>query len=274
MSCSQPTLNPIRTPLLGVFEKVGSWPRPTNRKMVAIIHAIAAKRCTAVVPGQYAGLRAYDGPGFVPWRYEISFLAGTVVGIGIADSPSPRSPVRTRHSNAATSFAARPTAARAKDCPTHALYAKPERRHKLARAARPPTTGRRGQCNPPCQSLGRGHATTMRHMKPEKSGQSEAAPATRRPAKPEFDSPTPAAKSRAPATPGRVRPEEWRGTKRNASINDAIVVKFKVLSARGKTLAQIADKLGISIGRARNISAEIRLGKEVAGRGGRPRAAY
>jgi len=66
----------------------------------------------------------------------------------------------------------------------------------------------------------------------------------------------------APPAPSRLRPEEWRGTKRNASINDAIVAKFKVLSARGKSLAQIADKLGISIGRARNISAEIRLGKK------------
>lgn len=59
-----------------------------------------------------------------------------------------------------------------------------------------------------------------------------------------------------------MRPEEWRGTKRNASINEAVVAKFKVLSARGKTLTQIADKLGISIGRAKNIYAEIRLGKK------------
>jgi len=70
------------------------------------------------------------------------------------------------------------------------------------------------------------------------------------------------AKPAAALAAGRLRPEEWRGTKRNASINDAIVAKFKVLSARGKSLAQIADKLGISIGRARNISAEIRLGKK------------
>lgn len=59
-----------------------------------------------------------------------------------------------------------------------------------------------------------------------------------------------------------MRPEEWRGTRRNASINDAIVAKFKVLSARGRTLAQIADKLAISIGRARNISAQIRRNKK------------
>jgi hypothetical protein len=70
------------------------------------------------------------------------------------------------------------------------------------------------------------------------------------------------AKPRAPAAPGRVRPEEWRGTKRNVSINDTLVAKFKVLSARGKTLTQIADKLAISVGRAKNISAEIRLGKK------------
>lgn len=72
----------------------------------------------------------------------------------------------------------------------------------------------------------------------------------------------PAAKPRATAAPSRIPPEEWRGTRRNASINDTIVAKFKVLSARGKTLTQIADKLAISIGRARNISAEIRLGKK------------
>lgn len=74
--------------------------------------------------------------------------------------------------------------------------------------------------------------------------------------------PAPAAKPKAIAAPSRLRPDEWRGTKRNAAINDAIVSKFKVLSARGKTLTQIADRLGISIGRARNISAEIRLGKK------------
>jgi hypothetical protein len=73
---------------------------------------------------------------------------------------------------------------------------------------------------------------------------------------------TPSAKPPAPAAPGRMRPEEWRGTRRNASINDAIVAKFKVLSARGRTLAQIADKLAISIGRARNISAQIRRNKK------------
>ncbi len=78
---------------------------------------------------------------------------------------------------------------------------------------------------------------------------------------PTLEASAPAAKRGTPAAPGRMRPEEWRGSKRNASINDAIVAKFKVLSGRGKTLAQIADKLGISIGRARNISAEIRLGK-------------
>ena len=66
----------------------------------------------------------------------------------------------------------------------------------------------------------------------------------------------------APAAPTRVRPEEWRGAKRNASINEAIVAKFKVLHARGRTLAQISDKLGITQGRAKNILAEIRLGKK------------
>jgi hypothetical protein len=101
----------------------------------------------------------------------------------------------------------------------------------------------------------------MRHMKPKKSGQTEAAVESRRAARPKVE-PSPASKPRAPAAPVRVRPEEWRGTKRNASINDAILAKFKVLSSRGKTLTQIADKLGISIGRAKNLSAEIRLGKK------------
>jgi transposase len=55
--------------------------------------------------------------------------------------------------------------------------------------------------------------------------------------------------------------DEWRGTKRNAAINDALTAKFKLLHARGKSLSQIAEKLGISIGRARNMAAEIRLGK-------------
>jgi hypothetical protein len=99
-------------------------------------------------------------------------------------------------------------------------------------------------------------------MKPAKSGQDGAAAASGRRASPGAKPSAPAAKPPAPAAPGRVRPEEWRGTRRNASINDAIVAKFKVLSARGKTLAQIADKLQISIGRAKNISAEIRLGKK------------
>jgi hypothetical protein len=83
-----------------------------------------------------------------------------------------------------------------------------------------------------------------------------------KPARPGPTAAAPAAKPRTPASASRVRPEEWRGAKRNASINDAIVAKFKVLSARGKTLTQIADKLGITIGRAKNISAEIRLGKK------------
>jgi hypothetical protein len=99
-------------------------------------------------------------------------------------------------------------------------------------------------------------------MKSEKSGQTEAATASRRLAKPTVEASAPAPKPRAPGAPSRIRPEEWRGTKRNASINDTIVAKFKVLSARGKTLTQISDKLGISIGRAKNISAEIRLGKK------------
>jgi len=94
-------------------------------------------------------------------------------------------------------------------------------------------------------------------MKPDPKRAGAAAPA---PTRARADAPAPAAKTRAPAT--RVRAEEWRGSKRNASINEAIVVKFKILSARGKTLAQIADKLGITLGRARNISAEIRLGKK------------
>jgi hypothetical protein len=102
----------------------------------------------------------------------------------------------------------------------------------------------------------------MKHRNPEKSGQTEAAVAAPRLAEPRVEPAAPAAKPRLPAAPSRIRPEEWRGTKRNASINDTIVAKFKVLSARGKTLTQIADKLGISIGRAKNISAEIRLGKK------------
>jgi hypothetical protein len=99
-------------------------------------------------------------------------------------------------------------------------------------------------------------------MKPEKPGEIEGAATSRRPAKPKLEPSAQAAKPRAPAAPTRVRPEEWRGTKRNAAINDTIAAKFKVLSARGKTLTQIADRLGISIGRARNLSAEIRLGKK------------
>ena len=71
-----------------------------------------------------------------------------------------------------------------------------------------------------------------------------------------------APRARTEEVAARVRPEEWRGSKRNAAIQDAIVAKFKVLNARGKTLTQIADRLGISIGRAKNISAEIRLGKK------------
>jgi len=94
-------------------------------------------------------------------------------------------------------------------------------------------------------------------MKPDPKPADATTPA---PAKPRADAP--AARSRAPAPATRVRADEWRGSKRNASINEAIVAKFKILSARGKTLAQIADKLGITIGRARNISAEIRLGKK------------
>jgi len=97
---------------------------------------------------------------------------------------------------------------------------------------------------------------------PLKTGPTEAMAASRRPALPRAGTSASAAQPRAPAAPSRVRPEEWRGTRRNASINDAIVAKFKVLSARGKTLVQIADKLGISVGRAKNISAEIRLGKK------------
>jgi len=84
----------------------------------------------------------------------------------------------------------------------------------------------------------------------------------RRPAKPRGAVPATSAEPGAAAVAHRVRPEEWRGTKRNASINAAIVAKFKVLSGRGKSLTQIADKLGISLGRAKNISAEIRLGKK------------
>jgi len=99
-------------------------------------------------------------------------------------------------------------------------------------------------------------------MKPGKPGPREGAAASRREARPAVKASTPAATAATPATPARLRPEEWRGTKRNASINDAIVAKFKVLHARGKTLAQIADRLGITVGRARNISAEIRLGKK------------
>ena len=102
----------------------------------------------------------------------------------------------------------------------------------------------------------------MKPEKPQKSGQAKDAAASRRLEKPRVEASASAAKPRAPAAPSRVRPEEWRGTKRNASINDAIVAKFKVLNARGKALTQIADKLGISIGRAKNISAEIRLGKK------------
>ena len=99
-------------------------------------------------------------------------------------------------------------------------------------------------------------------MKPEKPGRTETASAPRRLTRPKAAPLAPVAKPRAPAAPGRVRPEEWRGTKRNVSINDTLVAKFKVLSARGKTLTQIADKLAISVGRAKNISAEIRLGKK------------
>ncbi len=102
----------------------------------------------------------------------------------------------------------------------------------------------------------------MRQIKPGKPGQTKAGGASRRLAKPGVEPSAPAAMPRTPDAPSRVRPEEWRGTKRNASINDAIVAKFKVLGARGKTLTQIADKLGISLGRAKNISAEIRLGKK------------
>ena len=102
----------------------------------------------------------------------------------------------------------------------------------------------------------------MRHMKPKKSGQTEVAGTSRWVGESRLEASPPAAKPRTPAAPVRVRPEEWRGTKRNASINDAILAKFKVLSSRGKTLTQIADKLGISIGRAKNLSAEIRLGKK------------
>jgi len=99
-------------------------------------------------------------------------------------------------------------------------------------------------------------------MKPGKPGQTQSTAASRRTARPGAEASPPASSPSAPTAPGRLRPEEWRGKKRNTSINEAITAKFKVLHARGKSLAQIADKLGISVGRARNIFAEIRLGKK------------
>ena len=132
-------------------------------------------------------------------------------------------------------------------------------RSALAQRAAPPEVGLiEPHWNLPCGDQG----AMMENMKPEKSGRTGAARAIPRPAKGGVEAPATKAKPRAPAAPGRVHPEEWRGARRNAAINDTIVAKFKVLSARGKNITQIADKLGISIGRARNISAEIRLGKK------------
>jgi len=101
----------------------------------------------------------------------------------------------------------------------------------------------------------------MKNAKPGKPDPTEPVSASRQPARPRAGAPVPGPTRRAPSAPGRVLPEDWRGKKRNMAINDTIVAKFKVLNARGRSLTQIADRLGISVGRARNIAAEIRLGK-------------